>query len=124
MMEEKQVSKACFYYEMFMERAYGKYEPIIPGFHACEMRSLIVAENAKIILVSTVDHFEKQLLVIKKYMEAAIDQYTDKHGVSKELKNELLEMKRGVRWAVSSEELMEIVLRVIGLTETLPIERK
>lgn len=121
MIEEKRISKACFYYEMFMERAFGKYEPNIPGYHACMMKNLIVAEKGKIVSIEIVAHYEKQLTEIKKDMEEAFDSYMGKPNFPKELIDELKEYKNEVVWAVSSEELMGLVYRTIDLTVSVPI---
>ncbi|MBC8004126.1 MAG: hypothetical protein H7X84_01520 [Verrucomicrobia bacterium] len=124
MIEEKRMSKACFYYEMFMERAYGMYEPNVPGYHACIMRNLITAEKGKIVSIEIVTHFEKQLTEIKKDMEDALDSYLAKPNFPKEIIDELKKYKSQVVWAVCSEELMEIVFKTIDLTVSVPIKMK
>lgn len=121
-MNEKELSKNCFYFEMFMERAYGKYEPIIPGYHFLVMKNLIVAEKAQVISVHTIAHFEKQLVEIKKSIKKALDHYMDKPNVPANIIDQLKHCKEQVTWAVSSEELMKIVLNAIDITAALSIK--
>lgn len=57
-------------------------------------------------------------------MENAIDLYMAKANVSIQLKSELEDYKSQVVWAVCTDELMDIVYKVIDLTVNLPIEMK
>lgn len=124
MNEEKEIARSCFYYELFMERANGQYERNIPGYHAYVMKNLMIAEKGKNISVEIVAQFEEQLIEIKKHMEDAIDKYMAKPKVTRQLKNALQDCKDQVVWAVSSDELMGIVYKVIDLTVAIPIEMK
>ncbi|MBC8006317.1 MAG: hypothetical protein H7X84_12650 [Verrucomicrobia bacterium] len=107
-----------------MERAHGTYEPNVPGYHACMMRNLMVAEKGKIISIEIVAHFVKQLNEIKKDMEDAFDRYMVKPNFTKDLVDELEGLKNQVVWAVCSDELMGIVFKVIDLTVSFPIEMR
>ena len=122
MIREKELSKTSFYFEMFIERAYNKYEPYSPGFYALMMENLIVAEKGKIISVETITRFEKQLIEIKEYMEEALDSYITKTSIPIELIDELKRCKEQVVWAVSSEELDKIILYTIDLIVNVPIK--
>lgn len=44
MIEEKQLVKSCFYYEIFMGRAYDRFTLQKPDMQASGMRNLMVAE--------------------------------------------------------------------------------
>lgn len=122
MKDEKELGKLCFYYEMFMERAYGKYEVNIPGRHFNIMRNLIIAEKGKVISIESVAHFEEQLNEIKKHLEDALVKYMGKPNVPKHIIDELKGYKDQVFWAVSSEELMHIVFKTIDLTVSISID--
>ncbi|HET6559776.1 MAG TPA: hypothetical protein VFG54_20790 [Prolixibacteraceae bacterium] len=122
MKDEKELGKSCFYYEMFMERAYGKYEVNIPGRHFNIMKNLIFAEKGRVISVESVAHFEEQLIEIKKHMEDALVKYMGKPNVPTDIIDELKGYKDHVGWSVSSEELMHIVFKTIDLTVSTSID--
>lgn len=124
MIQEKEVHRLCFYYEMFMERAYGTYEANIPGYHAHNMRRLMMAEKELAVSVESVAHFEEQLIEIKKQIENAIDNYISKPHVPKDIVDELIGCKEQVVWVVNSDELMKIVFKTIDLTVSIPLDMK
>lgn len=124
MIKESKLTRSCFYYEMFMERAYETYELSKPALQACAMQNLIIAEKGIIISLDSVVHFEEQLIEIKKNMEAAMDQYITKPSLSMEVIELLKQYKFEIVWAVCSEELMRIVHKTIDLTAALSIKMK
>lgn len=116
--------QSCFYYEMFMERAHGKMEPSGAASHVNLMKNLMIAEQEKIISLETVNHFEELLIEIKQHMEKAFDCYMAQPYLPGSVIDELKDYKDQVVWAVSSAELMKIVLNTIDLTLSIPIEIK
>lgn len=121
-MMEKDLNKICYYYEMFMERAFGRYELEKPVLQASGMRNLIMAEKGMVISLESVAHFEEQLIEIKKQIETAMDQYMGKPRVPQAVIDELKAYKDQVVWAVSSDELMKIVFNTIDVTANIFIE--
>lgn len=121
MMENKQLNKSCFYYEMFMERAHGLYEVNIPGRHAETMKRLLEAEGKKIVSMESVIRFESLLDGLKMHVEEALDHYMEKPHVPQEMIDQLKQLKEMVVWCVSSDELMRIVFDTIDLTASLSI---
>lgn len=124
MIQEKELHRSCFYYEMFMERAYGTYEANIPGYHANSMKKLMMAEKELAVSVESVAHFEEQLIEIKKHIENAIDNYMSKPNFPKDIIDELKGYKDQVVWVVSSDELMKIVFKTIDLTVSIPLDMR
>lgn len=124
MSKESELSKICFYYEMFMERAYGTYALPKPALKACAMQNLIMAEKGIVISLDSVAHFEEQLIEIKKNMEAAMDHYMARPALPKKVIEVLQQYKHDIVWAVSSEELMRIVHKTIDFTASLSTETK
>ncbi|MBC8005845.1 MAG: hypothetical protein H7X84_10260 [Verrucomicrobia bacterium] len=122
MIEEKDLNKLCYYYEMFMERAFGRYELPKPVLQASGMKNLIMAEKGIVISLDSMAHFEEQLIEIKKHIETAFDHYMCKPNVPKAIIEELKEYKDQVVWAVSSDELMKIVFKTIDITANIFIE--
>lgn len=121
-MEEKDLNKICYYYEMFMERAFGRYELEKPILQASGMKNLIMAEKGIVISLESVAHFEEQLIEIKKQIETAMDYYMSKPRVPQVVMDELKAYKDQVVWAVSSDELMKIVFKTIDITANIFIE--
>lgn len=124
MIEEKQLIKSCFYYEMFMERAFGRITLQKPNMQASGMRNLMVAENQTAVSFESVMDFEEQLIEIKKNMEDALDQYMAKSNLPRYILEELSLYKDQVVWAVSSDELMKIVHDTINLTNILLLSKQ
>lgn len=122
MIEEKDLNKICYYYEMFMERAFGRYELEKPILQASGMKNLIMAEKGIVISLESVAHFEEQLIEIKKQIETAMDYYMSKPRVPQVVMDELKAYKDQVVWAVSSDELMKIVFKTIDITANIFIE--
>ncbi|MBC8004124.1 MAG: hypothetical protein H7X84_01510 [Verrucomicrobia bacterium] len=124
MIKDNEISRSCFYYDMFIERAYGTYEPDIPGCHAHKIEALIMAEKEKDVSVEFIADFEEQLIEIKRCMEEALDMYLAMTHVPKEIINELKHTQEQVVYAVSSDELMKIVYKTIDLTVSVPLDMK
>ena len=124
MREESELNRTCYYYEIFMERAFGVYQSSEPGMQASIMQNLIIAEKGRVISVESVAHFQEQLIGMKHYMKKAIDRYMAKPNVSITIIESLKEYKNEILWAVSSDELMRIVHKTIVLTASLNIEMK
>lgn len=124
MIKDSEINRSCFYYGMFIERAYGIYEPGIPGCHADVIEALILAEKEKEVSVDSIAHFEEQLIEIKRCIENALDKYIAMSHVPKEIIDELKHTQEQVVYAVSSYELMEIVYKTIDLTVSIPVDMK
>lgn len=121
MIKDTEISRSCFYYDIFIERAYGTYEPGVPGCNAAEMKALIMAEKEKDVSVEFIADFEEQLIAIKRCMEEAMDKYLAMPHVPKEIIDELKHTQEQVVYAVSAYELMEIVYKTIDLTVSIPV---
>lgn len=124
MIKDTEISRSCFYYDMFIERAYGTYDAGVPGCHADEMKALIMAEKEKDVSVEFIADFEEQLIEIKRCMEKALGKYMEMPHVPKAIIDELKRTQEQVVYAVSSYELMDIVYKTIDLTVSIPIDMK
>lgn len=122
MKNDSNLEKSGSFYAMFMERAYGVYDSQEPGMQASVMENLIVAENQRIYSVVQLVHFEKQLVQIKDYMEAAFDQYIANPKMSEEQKETLRGYKSEINWAVNSDELMDVVIKTIDATVNVSMD--
>lgn len=120
MIAEKRLSKACVYYEMFMERAYGSLVKQKPVLQESGMRNLIMAEKEISDTYESIAHFEELLFRIKKHIKEALENYICSAKVAFII-NELKETKSQVIWAVSSEELIRIIFKIMDLTDTMSV---
>ncbi|HET6556565.1 MAG TPA: hypothetical protein VFG54_04575 [Prolixibacteraceae bacterium] len=121
---EKESGKLCFFYEMFMERAYGTYEICVPGCCALDMKGLMLAEEEKAVSFESGAHFEELLLTVKKHINEALDSYMAKPNVPEEIIEELKRYKDLVTGAVGSDELIKIVTDTIDLTVNISLDMK
>lgn len=62
MIAEKSLNKANFYYQIFMEKAGNLHDPNIPGYHACVMKNLIIAEKGEMLSVTIMAFYEEQII--------------------------------------------------------------
>lgn len=83
-----------------------------------------MAEKEKEVSVDSIAHFEERLIEIKRCMEEALDKYMAMNHVPKEIIDELKQAKDQVVYAVSANELMDIVFKAIDLTVSIPLDMK
>lgn len=124
MIKDTEIGRSCFYYNMFIERAHGTYEPGHTGCHADKMEALIMAEKAKEVSVESIADFEEQLIDIKRCIEEALNKYMAMAHVPQGIIEELKQTQDQVVYAVSTHELMDIVYKTIDLTVSIPVDMK
>ncbi|MBC8004125.1 MAG: hypothetical protein H7X84_01515 [Verrucomicrobia bacterium] len=107
-----------------MESVYGSYVRQKPDLQASGMRNLIMAEKEISETYESVARFEELLYGIKKHIKEAINHYMATPNISKELIDVLKETKAQVSWAVSSEELILIIFKIMDLRILTPLSMK
>ena len=102
-------------YEWFMRRALGPLSLHKTGVKNAYMQNLMWAEVGS-SNVSHLGNYDKQLIDVKKYMNKAFDKYL-KFKLTKEEKQEFLNLKESLVHAYSTEELMQIIETILTLTQ-------
>lgn len=105
------------YYENFMCRAFRTSDNSKSGMHGSYMQNLIDAERGE-TLMKELGSFDKQLIKVKKHMNNAFDKYL-KMKLPVETLEILQRKKSEVDTAESTSELLEIIERVMTLTQSV-----
>ena len=106
------------YYENFMCRAFRTSDNSKPGMHGSAMQNLIDAENGETILIDFLGSYEEQLGKVKKYMHTALDKFL-KMKLNPDSLDILTKLKAQVNPAKSTTELMQIVEKVMDVTQSV-----
>jgi len=104
-------------YEIFMHRAFRKYDTSKPGMHCSIIQNLVRVEDGDTSFVKWHGSFEKQLEKIKYYMHKAMDKYLKMKKISAENLARLDVLNLKIDRAYSSDDLMSIINETIELTQ-------